>query len=129
VQLEAIDTSAAGTIAVGNAMQDTMLSGVDHSAAALQSTALQVLDGGVAAVGSATNFLNSLSNVVTQLELFVRIVNETAKVSISHGHMTCQLIMTSVGPSIRHFRLASDVVTLSGPFSFHDPLAVASPDE
>jgi hypothetical protein len=89
VQLNTIDTGTAGTIAVANAMQDINLGGVDHSAAASDSTALQVLDGGVALVPKATDFLNSLSNVVSKLDLFVQIVDKTAKVSITRGHMTC----------------------------------------
>jgi hypothetical protein len=129
VRLDSIDTSAAGAIAVGNAMQDAVLGGVDHSAAALDSSALQVLDGGAAAVGSATNFLHSLSNVVSKLDLFVQIVDKTAKVSISRELMTCQFMATSAGPSIRHFRLASDIVALSGHFYFRFHLAVGSPDE
>ena len=74
---------------MGNAMQDTELAGVDHSAAALDSTALQVLDGGVALVPKTTDFVNSLGNVMSKLDLFVQIVDKTAKVSIIHGHMTC----------------------------------------
>jgi hypothetical protein len=89
VRLDAIDVSTAGAMAVGNAMQDTELAGVDHSAAALDSTALQVLDGGVALVPKTTDFLNSLGNVMSKLDLFVQIVDKTAKVSIIHGHMTC----------------------------------------
>jgi hypothetical protein len=126
VRLDSTDTSAAGAIAVGNAMRDVVLGGVDHSAAALDSSALQVLDGGAAAVGSATNFLQSLSNVVSKLDLFVQIVDKTAKVSISREPMTCQFIVTSAGPSIRHFRLASSIVALPGHFYFCFHLAVGS---
>ena len=88
VQLNGIDSPAAGAVPIANAMQDIRLGGVDHSAAAHDSTALKVLDGGVAAVGSTANSLNSLSNVISKLGLFVQIVDKTAKVNISHRHIT-----------------------------------------
>jgi hypothetical protein len=88
VQLNGVDSPAAGAVPIANAMQDIRLGGVDHSAAALDSTALKVLDGGVAAVGSTANSLNSLSNVISKLGLFVQIVDKTAKVNISHRHIT-----------------------------------------
>ena len=66
---------------------------------------------------------------MSKLDLFVRIVDKTAKVSIIRAQMTCKFIMASAGPPIRHFRLASDIVALSGPFSFGDNFAVVSPDE
>ena len=92
VQLNGVDSPAAGSVPVANAMQDIRLGGVDHSAAALDSTTLKLLDGGVAAVGSTANSLNSLSNVISKLGLFVQIVDKTAKVNISHRHITCQFI-------------------------------------
>ena len=88
VQLNGIDSPAAGAVPIANAMQDIRLGGVDHSAAVLDSTALKVLDGGVAAVGSTANSLNSLSNVISKLGFFVQIVDKTAKVNISHRHIT-----------------------------------------
>ena len=88
VQINGVDSPAAGAVPIANAMQDIRLGGVDHSAAALDSTALKVLDGGVAAVGSTANSLNSLSNVISKLGLFVQIVDKTAKANISHRHIT-----------------------------------------
>jgi hypothetical protein len=88
VQLNGVDSPAAGAVPIANAMQDIRLGGVDHSAAILDSTALKLLDGGVAAVGSTANSLNSLSNVISKLGLFVQIVDKTAKVNISHRHIT-----------------------------------------
>ena len=87
VQLNGVDNPAAGAVPIANAMRDIRLGGVDHSAATLDSTALQLLDGSVAAVGSAANTLNSLSNVISKLGLFVQIVDKTAKVNISHRHI------------------------------------------
>ena len=92
VQLNGVDNPAAGAVPIANAMRDIRLGGIDHSAAALDSTALQLLDGSVAAIGSAANTLNSLSNVISKLGLFVQIVDKTAKVNISHRHITCQFI-------------------------------------
>ena len=88
VQLNGIDSPAAGAVPIANAMQDIRLGRVDHSAAALDSTALKHLDGSVAAVGSTANSLNSLSNVISKLGLFVQIVDKTAKVNISYRHIT-----------------------------------------
>ena len=82
VQLNGVDNPAAGAVPIANAMRDIRLGGVDHSAATLDSTALQLLDGSVVAVGSAANTLNCLSNVILKLGLFVQIVDKTAKVNI-----------------------------------------------
>jgi hypothetical protein len=65
---------------------------------------------------------------MSKLDLFVQIVDKTAKVRITRAHMTCKFTMASAGPPIRHFCLASDIVALSGPFSFSDHLAFVSPD-
>ena len=92
VQLNGIDNPAAGAVPIANAMRDIRLGRVDHSAAALDSTALQLLDSSVVAVGSAANTLNCLSNVILKLGLFVQIVDKTAKVNISHRHITGQFI-------------------------------------
>ena len=127
MRLDPINASAAGAVAIGNAKQDAELSGIDYSATALETTASQVPDGGVALIPKATDFLNSLSNVMSKLDLFVQIVDKTAKASITRVHMIYKFMMASAGPPIRHFRLASDIVALSGPFTFGDHLAVISP--
>ena len=108
VRLTAVDGSKAGAIVIGKAQENIEFGGIDHSAAVTDSIAY--LDSGVAA---ESDFLNSLSGVMSKLDLFVRFVDKAAKVSVSldlHGRFMTML----AGPPVRHLCVVCDFVAVPG---------------
>ena len=111
VRLTAIDASKASAIVVGNAQEDIKLGGIDHSAVT-ESVTYRVLDAGVTA-GAQQRVLNSLSGVMSKLDLFVRFVDKAAKVCVSldlHDRFMTML----AGPPVCHLCLACDIVAAQG---------------
>ena len=111
VRLTAVDGSKAGAIVIGNAQGDIKLGGIDHSAVT-ESVTYRVLDAGVAA-GAQQSVLNSLSGVMSKLDLFVQFVDKSAKVSVSldlHDRFMTML----AGSPICHLCLACDFVAVQG---------------
>ena len=113
VRLSTADASKAGAIVIGNAQGDIELGGIDHSATVTDSVTYRVLDAGVAAGAQQSNFLNSLSSVMSKLDLFVRFVDKAAKVCVSldlHDRFMTML----AGPPVCHLCLACDIVAAQG---------------
>ena len=111
VRLTAVDRSKAGAIVIGNAQGDIKLGGIDHSAVT-ESVTYRVLDAGVTA-GAQQSVLNSLSGVMSKLDLFVRFVDKAAKVSVSldlHNRFMTML----AGPPVRHLCVVCDFVAVPG---------------
>ena len=111
VRLTAIDASKASAIVVGNAQEDIKLGGIDHSAAVTDS--VTYLDSGVVAGTQQSIFLNSLSGVMSKLDLFVQSVDKAAKVSVSL-HLHDGFMTMLAGPSVCHLCLACDIVAVQG---------------
>ena len=111
MRLTAVDASEASAIVIGNAQEDIKLGGIDHSSAVTDS--VTYLDSGVAASTQQSIFLNSLSGVMSKLDLFVQFVDKAAKVSVSldlHGRFMTML----AGPPVRHLRVVCDIVAVPG---------------
>ena len=112
VRLSTADASKAGAIVIGNAQGDIELGGIDHSATVTDSVTYRVLDAGVAA-GAQHSVLNSLSGVMSKLDLFVQFVDKAAKVCVSldlHERFMTML----AGPPVCHLCLACDIVAVQG---------------
>ena len=74
LKLEPVDSSKTGLVAINNAADDIKLRGVDHPSTVTSSKLVDVVDT-VGEVEQST-FVNSLSNIVSSLDLFVRIVDQ-----------------------------------------------------
>jgi len=110
VQLEAFDSLKVVATMIGNTLQDIELSGIDHSAAANSPQSYQILD---IAVPEQSDFLKSLWDVMSKLELFVQIVNRAANVCIGNMHVRDQLLTVHIA-FIRQFRMANDFIAVQG---------------
>ena len=80
MQLNAIDNSKAGVVAAGNTLQDIKFGGIDHSSAVADSNTSQVLGVSAPAAAAQSDFVKPLWGVMSKLDLFVQIVDKTAKV-------------------------------------------------
>jgi len=96
--------------------QKLTLGGVDHSAAASGADTFQALDAAANAGPEQSPFLISLGNVVLKLDLFVQIVDKTAKVGMSNWDVLGRSLMVVKGSSLCRFRLESDFLALQGRF-------------
>ena len=111
MRLTAVDASEASAIVIGNAQEDIKLGGIDHSAAVTDS--VTYLDSGVAASTQQSIFLNSLSGVMSKLDLFVQSVDKAAKVSVSL-HLHDGFMTMLAGPSVCHLCLACGIIAVQG---------------
>jgi len=83
VRLGIAHTNQTGTIAISNALQDIQRSGLPHAARIADSEPMQVIDAAVNTDPQQSHVLMALGNVVWKLDLLVKIVDKTAKVTFS----------------------------------------------
>lgn len=81
--LAALVPSQAGALAVENAIRQIDASGVNRSVVANDSHAYKIIDSAANASVVQNPFLQSLSGLVSKLDLFVQIVDKTASVRLS----------------------------------------------
>ena len=81
LRLSPIAATKVGVINIGNAQEDIKRSGVDRSAAAMDSKYIQSFDAAQSAYLEQGDLFKALGNTVGKLELVVRIVDVAAKVN------------------------------------------------
>jgi hypothetical protein len=80
LQLSAVNPTEASKNIVDNALQDISHSGVDRSAGAADSEAVQFADATAYADPAQSDFSKALENVVSKLDIFVQLLDKAAKV-------------------------------------------------
>jgi len=109
LRLRALGSAEAGTIANRSAQLDIERSGVTHAAAIADGA-----DKATAMAGSASaamsNLSDGLGNIVSKLDVFMRIADGIAKVNRFHSSVI--FLTFFLGPSVCGPRLESNIILL-----------------